>query len=169
MSSPFQPSTYDFQNPTLFRLVFSRIPNVAYESYSANIPGITLPEATHVTPTRNIPRFGDKIVFEPLVVNFIVQEDLANWREIHAWMMGLGKPYSTAQHKTLVDSGESYYSDASLMIMTNKSNPVIKVKFYDCWPTALSPLSWDAGAGDATEPITADVTFNYSYYEFETL
>jgi hypothetical protein len=45
---------------------------------------------------------------------------------------------------------------------------VAKVTFIDVYPTALSPLTYDASITDVT-PITTDVTLNYSYYKLEAI
>lgn len=167
----FTPSTYDFSNAALFRMTFSnRLPNLVYESFSVSLPGISLGEVIQPTPLLDLKVPGDKINFEPLIFNFIVQENLANYIEVYNWMVGLGKPQSTDQRKTFVNASnnKNVYDDATLLILSNKNNPVVKVKFANCWPTALSPLTYDASISDAT-PLTADVTFNYHYYEFETL
>lgn len=167
----FTPSSYDFTNGALFRMTFSnRVPNVVYESYSITLPGITLGEVIQPTPLLDLRLPGDKISFEPLIFNFLVQENLANYIEIYNWMIGLGKPNSTDQRKSFVNSSmnRNIYDDGQLTILTNKNNPIARIKFVNCWPTNLSPLTYDASITDAT-PLTADCTFNYHYYEFETL
>ena len=50
--------------------------------------------ATQVTPLRDIPKPGTKLNYEDLTMTFIVDEDLANYQEIHGWLVGLGFPIS---------------------------------------------------------------------------
>ena len=42
-------------------------------------------------------------------------------------------------------------SDATLMIMTNKNNPTVKVNFRNVYPTSLSGVSFDTKDTDATK------------------
>jgi len=164
----------DLTNPALFQITFDKIPDVTYYSYSVNLPGITLGEAIQPTPLfdRKVP--GDKLTFDPLILNFLVQENLANYIQIFNWLVGLGHPESLQQSKAWAHRNPSNsirqnrYSDAQLIILSNKSNPILKVTFQDCFPTSLSPLTYDASISDAA-PISTDATFSYTYYTIESL
>jgi hypothetical protein len=170
----FNPSSFDQTNPALFRLIFNKFPNVEYLSYSVNIPGVSLGEIIQPTPLLDLRLPGDKLTFDPLTLNFIVQENLANYIEIYNWMFGIGHPQSLDSYKTIARSSPNnsnrvnIYSDATLFMLSNKQNPIAKVTFVDVYPTALSPLQYDASVTDVT-PITTDVTLNYSYYKLETI
>jgi len=170
----FNPSSFDQTNPALFRLIFNKFPNVEYLSYSVNIPGVSLGEIIQPTPLLDLRLPGDKLTFDPLTLNFIVQENLANYIEIYNWMFGIGHPQSLDSYKSIARSSPNnsnrvnIYSDATLFILSNKQNPIAKVTFVDVYPTALSPLQYDASVTDVT-PITTDVTLNYSYYKLETI
>lgn len=164
----------DQTNPALFKLVFNRFPNVEFWSYSVNVPGVTLGEVIQPTPLLDLKIPGDKLTYDPLIVNFIVQENLANYIELYNWLFAIGHPEDLSSYKTVAKQNPSrsiksnIYSDATLMIMTNKFNPVVKVNFTDVYPTALSPLTYDTSITDVT-PITTDATFNYSYYKLESI
>jgi hypothetical protein len=164
----------DLTNPALFQLTFDKIPDVTYYSYSVNLPGVTLGEAIQPTPFHDHKVPGDKLTFDPLVVNFIVQENLANWLQIFDWMVGLGHPESLDQTRAWarknpnISVKQNRKSDAQLIILSNKSNPILKVTFQDAFPISLSPLTYDASITDST-PISTDATFSYTYYTIETL
>jgi len=170
----FNPSSFDQTNPALFRLIFNKFPNVEYLSYSVNIPGVSLGEIIQPTPLLDLRLPGDKLTFDPLTLNFIVQENLANYIEIYNWMFGIGHPQSLDSYKSIARSSPNnsnrvnIYSDATLFILSNKQNPIAKVTFVDVYPTALSPLQYDASVTDVV-PITTDVTLNYSYYKLEAI
>jgi hypothetical protein len=63
-------------------------------------------------------------------------------------------------------SDKAMYSDAFLMILSNKNNPILNVNFQNVFPTSLSGLDYTQGATDV-EYMTADVTFKYQIYKFE--
>ena len=163
----FVPSTLDLALPSLFKLAFSKLPNVEYTAHSLSVPGITLPEIRVPTPLLNYPTFGDKLNFDPFTINFLVQSDLSNYVEIQNWMTGLGKPQSTEQHR-LYKATNTLVSDATLLILSNKYNPLQIIRFKDCFPTALGALSYDSQITTAT-PLTCDATFAYSYYTIEAV
>lgn len=170
----FSPSSNDFTNPALFRLTFKKFPNIDYLSYNVIVPGVSLGEIIQPTPLLDLRLPGDKLTFDPLTLNFIVQENLANYIEIYNWMFGIGHPQSLDSYKSIVRSSPTnsnrvnIYSDAILYILSNKQNPIAKVTFVDTYPTALSPLNYDASMTDVV-PITTDVTINYSYYILEAI
>ena len=62
----------NFLAPTGFELVLNRAPKVAFFSNAANVPGITLGEATQPTYLKDIPVPGDKIIFDDLNLRFLV-------------------------------------------------------------------------------------------------
>ena len=87
----------NFLAPTGFKLVLNRSPKVAFFSNAANLPGITLGEATQPTYLKDIPTPGDKIVFDDLNIRFMVDEDLKNYMELQNWIRGLGYPESVQE------------------------------------------------------------------------
>ena len=64
---------------------------------TANIPGISLGELVIPTPYKDIPYVGDKVTYENLTIQFIVDEHLENYIEMHNWMIGIGFPKSRQQ------------------------------------------------------------------------
>lgn len=160
-------SSLDNANASLFKLTFSRFPNLEYSVFQAVIPGITFGEAVQPTPIYDIRLPGDKIVYDPLVISFIVQENFENYFEIARWIYGLGKPMTTEQRRSLERKKERY-SDAILTILTNKRNPMFNLKFSNCWPISLSAITLDATVADAA-PITADVTLYFTHMESERI
>ena len=60
------------------------------------------------------------------------------------------------------------YSDAFLMILSNKNNPIIEVNFHNVFPTSLSALDFSQDATDV-EYLTASAEFSYQVYEINTL
>ena len=167
-------SSIDQSNPALFKIVFSKFPNIEFWSYSVNLPGVTIGEVIQPTPIYDLKLPGDKLTYDPLVLNFIVQENLANWIEIYNWLFAIGKPVDITQYRNKVRENPSLsekqniYSDMQLFILSTKSNPLVKVTFVDVWPAALSPLTYDSSISDVS-PLTSDVTLNFSYYKLEAI
>ena len=181
-----QPDNFDLARPTQFRFDILKVPNVQYFTTEVNLPGIAFSgDAIMNTRYTAIPFMGDTINFSPLELQFLVQEDLANWKEIHDWMTGIGFPKSPKQFESAINQGNEtnpkpntrksgvanpsvLTSDATLTILTNKNNPVLQVNFRNLYPTSLSGLQYDTKDTDSTQ-LTASVTFNYDIYEIATL
>jgi len=186
-----QPDKLDYSSPTQFRFILNQIPTVQFFVQTANIPGISLGEAVIPTPYKDIPYVGDKVTYESLNVQFLVDEHLENYIEIHSWMVGLGFPKtrqqftdfrsntsntSNAAGKGQTDIGKvgksvaerPLYSDATLTVLSNKNNPLVECRFEDVFPVALSGLDYTQQVSDV-EYLTATVDFRYKLYEIVTL
>ena len=96
-----QPENFNYFNPVGFKFEVDKLPNVNFFCQSATLPGLTLGEATHPNPFRDIPTPGDKILFEELTIRFVVDEELENWLEMKEWIFGLGYPNSTDEYNEL--------------------------------------------------------------------
>ena len=60
------------------------------------------------------------------------------------------------------------FSDATLVVLSNKNNPIVQVNYADIFPTSLSALEFNQNATDV-EYLQATATFKYKLYEIETL
>ena len=63
---------------------------------------------------------------------------------------------------------KAMYSDAFLMILSNKNNPILNVNFQNVFPVSLSGLNYTQGATDV-DYMTAEVSFKYQIYKFESV
>ena len=109
-----------------------------------------------LTPLKDIPVPGDKLTYSPLTMDFLVDENLENYREIHGWLVGLGFPTDRKEFRDLLRSGAdrfptstganqetdpgkvkykatgtgAVYSDATLNILTSKNTlQILKLDF----------------------------------------
>ena len=84
-----QPDKLDYSSPTQFRFILNQIPKVQFFVQTANIPGINLGEVVIPTPYKDIPYIGDKITYENLSVQFLVDEHLENYIEFGTFIYKL--------------------------------------------------------------------------------
>jgi len=185
-----QPTKLDYASPTQFRFGIQQLPKVEFFTVSANLPGITVGVATFPTGLKDIPIMGDKAEYENLEITFIVDEYLENYKSLHDWITGIGFPSDHEEFRTYRDEtstrpatgggtpsvdfiGEtvsdiSMYSDAFLMILSNKNNPILNVDFKNVFPISLSSLDFTQTATDV-EYLTATASFEYQIYKFESV
>ena len=159
-----QPTNLNQLNVVSFDISFSRLPGVQYFCQRISLPTVVLGETNEPSPFLNLPLEGDTLTFEAMSLSFIVDEDLLNYREIYSWMTALGFPREHAQFAALQEpatgSEQTKYSDLTIVLHTNKSNPNYKITFNDCFPTSLSSVQFDTSVS-ALEPIIVDATFNF--------
>lgn len=160
-----QPQNFNQLNVVNFEVNFSRLPTVEYFCQRVSIPSVILGDTFLPTPFLNAPVEGDTLQFEALNIGFILDEDLKNYQEIYAWMVGLGFPKNYEQFRELEESDvisedASRYSDMDIILHTNKSNPNYRITFTDVYPTSLSSVQMDTSAS-TLDPIVIDTTFNF--------
>ena len=189
-----QPTKLDYASPTQFKFQIIKLPKVEYFCTAANVPGINLGTAEQITPLKDIPLPGDRLQYDTLTIQFLVDENLENYREIHGWLTGVGFPKNYEQFQVLQGAstdrfpstqnvgtqgelGEikkatqddgGLYSDATMLILTSKNNANLEVRFRNIYPTSLSGLDYNQQATDV-DYLTATVTFEYAIYEFATV
>ena len=183
-----QPAKLDYASPIQFRFKCTKLPEVEFTCQTANIPGISLGGATQPTPLVDIPIPGDKISFQSLDINFLVDENLNNYKEIHDWLIGIGFPQNHTQFQNLQATGQDRfpgstkstavtgsstpqplseggtYSDATLTVLNSKNIAKTEIRFQNIYPTSLGSLSYDVKLTDV-DYLQASVSFAYMYYE----
>ena len=184
-----QPDKLDYLSPTQFRFGIHQLPKVEFFVQTCNLPGLTMNNTEIPNPFKNIPVMCEKIEYEDLNLTFLVDEYLENYLQLHQWLTAIGFPEKREQFRTHRDvtsntpasggtpsvdtinsavADKAMYSDAYLMILSNKNNPIVEIDFKNVFPTSIGGLSFDGGATDV-EYLTCDVTFKYQIYEIRTL
>ena len=184
-----QPDKLDYASPTQFKFGIHQLPKVEFFTVSANVPGISADTITYPTPFKDIPTVGDKLTYENLSITFQVDEYLENYVSLHNWMRGIGFPSNRQEFRTFRDvtsntpaagkvqpvdlvgkaiPDRALYSDAYLMVLSNKNNPIVEVNFQNIFPISLGGLDFTQNVTDV-EYVTATADFAYQIYEINTL
>ena len=158
------PDNINNLSPVGYRFSIENLPNTNWFITAVNIPGISLGEVNQPTPFMQTQVPGNDLVFDPLNVTFLVDEDLQNWREVFDWMNGLGFPNEYAEYKT--QKADQIYSDATLTILNSHMNANYRIILKDLFPTNISEISFDSASSDIT-PVQATATFRYLTYSYE--
>ena len=148
-----------------FIFTIDKLKNLNYMVTSCNIPGLNLGEAIFATPTTDVKTPGDKLVFEPLIVRYKVDERLENFLELQRWIRGLAFSSSHLEFERLQKGWHNrVLLDASISIPTNDlAFEMIRVHYKNCFPTAMEGIEFNSEGGEMQ--ITATVTFSYSDYD----
>ena len=187
-----QPDKLDYASPTQFRFGINQLPKVEFFITAVNLPGISLGTALMSTPYKDIPLPGEKLDYGNLSIEFLVDEYLENYISLHNWMTGLGFPQNRQEFKTYRDvtsttpayptggatqtdgkigaaiPDKSTFSDAFIMILTNKNNPILEINFEDIFPVSIGDLDYSQDATDV-EYMKVTAEFAYKIYTLTTL
>jgi hypothetical protein len=151
----------NFLSPTGFRFSIKRLPNVSFFVQAATIPGLSMGVTDSPTPFKTIHFAGDKLQYEQFNITVRVDEYMDSYNEIFDWIVGLSKPQSFDQYKSLQQSDDGLYSDATLTILDSRKNPGIEVTFKDMFPISLGSIVLDTTETDVNYK-TCDITFQHN-------
>jgi hypothetical protein len=157
-NSPVNPN---FQEPTAFKFVVGKIPEVTYFCQSANIPGISIEAKGLDTPFVPLMQPGGKISHEQLSIKFLVSEGLYNWLEIYRWIRSLGQ---YKDYTETIPLNRGLVSDGALYVLSSKNNLQLIVRFSGLFPLSLTSVEFDYGDTELQAP-SATVNFSFTDYE----
>jgi hypothetical protein len=166
------PSNINPLNPNGFLFSVSKLPELTFFVQDVELPSLSIGTVIQSSSVQDIKIPGETADFGSLSVEFLVDEQFANYKAIYSWMVGLTYPETHDMYKAFLASAKnanSYselakgYSDASLTILDSSNNPVQRITFIDAFPTSLSTLPFTSQSSDV-QFLRATATFDYTYY-----
>ena len=169
-----QVTNKNFLSPIGFIFILDKARKVSFLCQKAEIPELSLSSIDIPTAGfASIPMGGNTINYGDLNLEFIVDEDLKNYMEIHNWIRALGTPSDYNERKDWNESNRSdsrsserntKWSDATLQVLNNNNLVNFDVVFQSVFPVSLSTLPFDV-TGTDNDYFTATATFRYTLYE----
>lgn len=169
-SWPNQISNRNFLSGIGFKFNLGKYPKVDFYCNTARIPEVSLATATQPSYLKDIDIPETKLKFGDLTIQFLVDENMENYRTVHEWITGLGFPETPQQFidvttdKDGIRDMKEQFADGTLRILNSNFNEIAKVKFLDMFPVSLSSLDFDATSTDVNY-FTAQATFKYTVYQ----
>ena len=162
----FQPTNRNKLTNNKFLFIMNRCPSLTYFCQRANIPEVSTGISLQSNPTAiDIRRPGTRHIFGDLLIGFVVDENLKNWLEVYNWIRDLSTDtYAIGD----ILSEKQKTAGAVLHILSSAYAPILQVKYYNIFPTALTAVEFDSTAIDSEVSI-ASATFSYTYYDIETM
>jgi len=163
----------NLMNTQVFQLAIPYTPSVNEYVQSVSLPGVTLGEAFMETPLIKSPEPGDKLIYSPLAITFLVDEGLKNWKELYDWLKSLGFPTDMTQYGVLphllnrVDD-DRVVCDITMLIYNNQTQPILKTVFFDCFPISIGDIPLNV-ADTGSQPTICTADFMYRSYEVTTI
>ena len=189
-----QPTVFDYSQTNQFRIFLPIFPTTEWFVVSANIPGVTMGQATQPTPFVDMPLVGEKVVFDNFDMTFIVDEQLKNYMEMYNWVKNIGFPYSGKEQfnklaradnldrekkirnptsvglgaATVSTGDRNLYTDIRLDILSSKNNTVAHIFMYEAFPISLSSIEYSQQETDVSYA-TCTVSFVYSWFDVQAV
>lgn len=136
-----------------FKIVIPGLEHLNYFIQRAPLPGMHQMAVESGYQNNKVKTPGETIMYDPLTVDFLVDEIGENHYSLQEWMR---------QHH----SHERPYEkmrDITLHIFNRNKNANVEYTFYGAFPTDVEQLSFDSTLG-GTDPVMCSATFAYQYY-----
>lgn len=151
-----------------FDIKVARLPNVEFFAQKLLLPGVSANPVETQTPLRSMYNVPDRLRFADFDLSFIIDENMENYREVFAWLEGIGTPDNFNQYKNLQQSTEGLVSDITVLLLNSHKNPNIRFNFINCFPIGLTPVSLDMSQQDV-QYAEATVTLRYDAFTIEKI
>ena len=156
----------NYLQPTSFKITIDRknFPNLEFFCQDFTHPGMIMNSVeVPYKKIQAIPFIGDKLTFNELLANIILDENMEAYNEMYNWMR---VNLDNNENSRLESQGlrPPSVSDITLSILSSHNNQTKQVKYIDCMPTALTDIQFQSTA-TGTEFITFGASFRFSYFE----
>lgn len=159
-----------------FRMVIRKLPNTVYAVQRVNLAGMSLygtPEQK--TPLQNLPLPAVSLNYNDFICTFRINADFSNYLELFTWLNGIGFPKDTEEYLDIKNELHclnsefgGIVSDISIIVMDNKSIPIINFIYRDAFVTRLSDVYLDVATQDPNYLI-CEASFKYMDINIEQI
>jgi hypothetical protein len=168
----------DLLQSAKFIFTIPRLNEVQFFCQAINLPGVNSQSTVQITPFRDMGVPGDKMEYEDLNIEFLLDEELRSWSSIYYWIKGYTQSEAWEDYTNLnkLSKYSQYeyintpqYADAILSTLSSASNkPKVNIHFIDLFPVYLSAIPFDIRVSSA-KTMTATATFRFKRYEITLL
>lgn len=160
---------------------FERMPYLSFVVQDVTLPGISATTAQVGLPGLTARFQPDRLTYESLQVTFLVDEEFRVHRELHQWLAGMtGREDRSSVTASFVNDQAEFVwgggpaigsarlatssrTTAGLTIVNESKIPILRVLFYNLYPTAVGPVNFSVTV-DPLTTLTSTATFEYDFY-----
>ena len=158
-----QPTSTNYLYQTFYKFQMRRLPKVNYFMQKVSLPDFASGGPIE-QPTRfvSVKHPSKNVSFDNLTVEFLVDENLENWRELYDWMRTI---YLVDDYKNFESETSTHFTEGSIMLLNSAMNVNKEIRFHNLLPISLSGIDFDSTDTDLS-PRIATATFAFDFYEF---
>lgn len=157
---------FNYLQPTSFKITIDRknYPNLEFFCQSFVHPGMIMNSVeVPYKKITGVPFIGDKLTFNELQANIILDEDMKSYDEMYSWMRrNLDIDMASPSQRTTEQPPAM--ADMTLSILSSHNNTTKQVRYIDCIPTALTDIQFETTTGGESFVIFG-ASFRFSYFE----
>ena len=160
----------NFLQATGFKIVIyrKRFANLEFFAQTIAHPGVSLSPTQVSYRKTDIFEPGDKLVYEDLTIDAIMDENMHVYQEMLDWQTSIvdnvkKTPFARASKIAEQDTQEY---DMSVLILNNSNVPTREIVYKSAFPTSIGTLQLATNAG-TVEPIILPIQFRYNTFSFK--
>lgn len=143
---------------TNYIFVFGEDRSVSYAVQSAPTPDITLGESMFGAQPKDIFLPSNKLDTAPIIVQFLLDEDLSQWIDMYKWMLEVKNSTKNAI--------PNLAKTCEVTTLDNQNQPMHSFIYGDCFPTNISAIQYTS-QGESM-PLSFDMTLRYNEFKIRT-
>jgi len=166
-------------DPTSHVIRFERLPMTTYVTQEVNLPGVVGRAASVATPGITVKHVPDRLTYDSLVINFLIDEEFKAWRELYSWLLGttggqdravltsafINEHINYVQNERPIDRlDRASRTTAGLTIVNGAKVPILRFIFHNVYISSLGAVQFSTTAADTLTPLTCTATFEYDFY-----
>ena len=158
-----QPTSTNYLYQTFYKFQMRRLPKVNYFMQKVSLPDFASGGPIE-QPTRfvSVKHPNKNVSFDNLTIEFLVDENLENWRELYDWMRTI---YLVDDYKNFESETSTHFTEGSILLLNSAMNVNKEIRFHNLLPISLSGIDFDSTDTDLS-PRIATATFAFDFYEF---
>ena len=158
-----QPTSTNYLYQTFYKFQMRRLPKVNYFMQKVSLPDFASGgPIEHPTRFVSVKHPSKNVSFDNLTIEFLVDENLENWRELYDWMRSI---YLVDDYKKFEPETSTHFTEGSIMLLNSAMNVNKEIRFHNLLPISLSGIDFDSTDTDLS-PRIATATFAFDFYEF---
>lgn len=150
---------------THYLFYISRLPNTSYFCNKVILPESGISIVNQPTLFNTIKRPGGEIKHSPIHLEFLIDEDFANWKEIFTWIKNCSDYINFDDY---TPPSEHLSQSAGLLILDSNNTIKHKFTFTNIFPVFLGGLGFDSKIKDS-QPFTCKAEFAFTSYEVHSI
>ena len=158
-----QPTSTNYLYQTFYKFQMRRLPKVNYFMQKVSLPdfasGGPIEQPTRFVSVKHPSR---NVSFDNLSIEFLVDENLENWRELYDWMRTI---YLVDDYRKFESETSTHFTEGSILLLNSAMNVNKEIRFHNLLPISLSGIDFDSTDTDLS-PRIATATFAFDFYEF---
>ena len=157
---------FNYLQPTSFKLSIDRknYPNLEFFCQAFTHPGMIM-NSVEVPYQRitGVPFIGDKLTFNEMQANIILDEDMKAYDEMYSWMRrNLDIEHVVPTQR--INNQPPAMADITLSILSSHNNTTKTIRYVDSIPVSLTDIQFESTTGGESF-ISFGASFRFSYFE----